>query len=253
MLKNLIAKLLNLLCVPLAYMLRNDVVREELWKNGAFRPEGALCHWCNKPNDIEEEVYKLVTRQSAEYALTHFSHISGTIDRYYMLRYCVQRADPNGLFLEFGVYNGDSINLIADSVGGIVHGFDSFEGLPENWEACRAGQFSRGGNLPEVRSNVKLHAGWFSQTLPEFVEKHNEQVAFLHVDSDLYSSARTVLYQLKNQIASGTVIVFDEYFNYPNWQEHEYKAFQEFVKDFNVKYEYIAYCRRGYSVGVIIR
>jgi hypothetical protein len=57
---------------------------------------------------------------------------------------------------------------------------------------------------------------------------------------------------LKNQIASGTVIVFDEYFNYPNWQQHEYRAFQEFVKDFNIKYEYIAYCRRGYSVGVVI-
>lgn len=252
MLKKTIGRFLNLLCVPLAYMLRNEAVRKELWASSAFRPEGGLCHWCNRPNDIEEEVYKLATRQSAEYVLAHFSHISGTIDRYHMLKYCVQRAMSEGLFLEFGVYNGDSVNLIADTIKGIVHGFDSFEGLPENWEACKAGQFSLGGRLPEVHSNVKLHVGWFDRTLPEFVQSHNEQVAFLHVDSDLYSSARTVLYLLKNQIAKGTVIVFDEYFNYPNWQAHEYQAFQEFVRDFNLKYEYIAYCSRGYSVGVII-
>jgi hypothetical protein len=238
LLKKIIGKVLNLLCIPLAYVLRNDAVREELWKNNAFRPENGLCHWCYTPNDIEEEVYRLATRQSAEseYVLTHFSHISGTIDRYFMLKYCVQRAKVEGLFLEFGVYNGDSVNCIADAVKNVVHGFDSFEGLPENWEACKAGQFSRNGKLPEVRNNVRLHAGWFDQTIPEFIKTHREPIAFIHVDSDLYSSARTILYSLQKQIVTGTIILFDEYFNYPNWQQHEYKAFQEFVQDFNIKY-----------------
>ena len=36
-------------------------------------------------------------------------------------------------------------------------------------------------------------------------------------------------------------IVFDEYFNYPNWQKHEFKAFQEFVAANGIKYEYIGY------------
>lgn len=194
----------------------------------------------------------MATRQSAEYVLANFPHISGTIDRYYMLKYCVQRAKLKGLYLEFGVYNGDSVNLIADTVADTVHGFDSFEGLPENWEACKAGQFSRGGRLPEVRGNVQLHAGWFDQTLPKFVEEHAGPVAFLHVDSDLYSSAKTVLTSLKKQIVPGTVIVFDEYLNYPNWQNHEFRAFQEFVEEFGIRYEYIAYCSRGYSVGLVI-
>jgi len=252
MLKKLFGIVLTLLCKPVAYILRNDLVRQEIWKNTNFRPEGHLCHWCCTPNNLEEAVYNLATRQSAEYVLANMSSISGTADRYFMLKYCVQRAMPDGLVLEFGVYNGDSVNLIADNVDTTVHGFDSFEGLPEDWESCQAGQFTRDGKLPEVRQNVQLHAGWFDETLPEFVSVHREQVAFLHVDSDLYSSACTIFSQLKDQIRKGTVIVFDEYFNYPNWQEHEFKAFQEFVQEYDIKYEYIAYCSRGYSVGVLI-
>lgn len=251
--KTIAAHILTFLAIPLAYLLRKRVVQEALWKSSAFRPDNPLFHWCNQPNDIEEEVYRLTTRQSAQYVLDKMSNISGTIDRYHLLKYCVQRAELQGMCLEFGVFNGDTVNMIADLVEGEVHGFDSFEGLPEDWEACKAGQFSRGGVLPEVRQNVRLHAGWFEETLPPFLAEHKEPVAFLHVDSDLYSSARTVLYGLQERILPGTVILFDEYFNYPNWQQHEFKAFMEFVEEFGISYEYIGYNSRGYSVGVIIR
>ena len=252
-LKNIAQKILDLLSLPLAYMLRNQKIREALWSACAFRPETPLCHWCNRPNDIEEEVYRLATIQSAQYVLEHFSHISGTIDRYYMLQYCVQRSVVDGLYLEFGVYNGDSINCIADTVTKTVHGFDSFDGLPENWEACKAGEFSRNGIAPEVRDNVTLHIGWFDITLPKFIKNNSEPASFIHIDSDLYSSAKTVLTLLRDKIVPGTVIVFDEYFNYPNWQQHEFKAFQEFVQEYAVEYEYIAYCSKGYSVGILIK
>jgi hypothetical protein len=33
-----------------------------------------------------------------------------------------------------------------------------------------------------------------------------------------------------NRLASGSVIVFDEYFNYPGWKVHEFKAFQDDVR-----------------------
>lgn len=62
----------------------------------------------------------------------------------------------------------------------------------------------------------------------------------MHIDCDLYNSTKTIFDNLAPRIKSGTIIVFDEYFNYPNWQQHEYKAFQEFVEDNNIKYEYIA-------------
>lgn len=251
--KNIVGKILAFLCIPLAYMLRNRLVQEALWNSKAFRPENPLYHWSNLPNDIEEEVYRLATHESAQYVLNNMSNISGTIDRFHLLKYCVQRAELKGLYLEFGVYNGDTVNMIADLTDCEVHGFDSFEGLPEDWEACKAGQFSRGGNLPQVRKNVRLHVGWFDKTLPGFLADHSDPVAFLHVDSDLYSSARTILYALKEQIQPGTVILFDEYFNYPNWQQHECKAFREYVEEFSITYEYIGYNSRGYSVGVLIR
>lgn len=46
---------------------------------------------------------------------------------------------------------------------------------------------------------------------------------------------------LSDQIKKGTIIVFDEYFNYNNWREHEFKAFQEFVKNNQIDYEYLAF------------
>jgi hypothetical protein len=37
------------------------------------------------------------------------------------------------LFLELGVFSGQSIWVIAQRTSNLVHGFDSFEGLPEDW------------------------------------------------------------------------------------------------------------------------
>ena len=50
----------------------------------------------------------------------------------------------------------------------------------------------------------------------------------------------------------GAVVLFDEYYNFPRWQQHEYKAFQEFVARTGVKYEYIAYSVTGQQVAVRI-
>ena len=72
-----------------------------------------------------------------------------------------------------------------------------------------------------------------------FVRENKEPIALLHVDSDLYSSAVTVLTLLEKQIVPGTVIVFDEYMNYPGWQLDEFRAWQEFVRANDVQYEYI--------------
>lgn len=126
--------------------------------------------------------------------------------------------------------------------GKIIYGFDSFEGLPETWHyGFLKEAFSLNGNLPQVNDNVRLIKGWFNETLPDFVKEHPEPCAFIHIDCDLYSSTKTVFDTLKNQIVSGTVIAFDDYFNYPNWQEDgEYKAFMEFVTENNLEFEYIA-------------
>ncbi len=171
-----------------------------------------------------------------------------------ILDYALKKVTIDGLYCEFGVFSGKSVNIIADQkTDKTIYGFDSFEGLPEDWQgwALQQGVFSV-IRLPKVKNNVKLIKGWFKDTLPGFINEHPDTpLAFLHVDSDLYSSAVTIFDHFKKHIKAGTVIVFDEYYNYPNWQEHEYKAFKEFREKYSVQYEYIA---AGYQqVAVVIK
>ena len=168
--------------------------------------------------------------------------------------HAIEQAKLNGLFLEFGVKKGVTIRQIAQMTSGTVHGFDSFQGLPEDWtgRTIRKGRFSQQGKLPRVPDKVMLHPGWFEDSLPVFVQQHKEPVAYVHIDCDLYSSTKTIFKFLADRIVPGTVIVFDEYFNYPNWQQHEYKAFQEFVAEYAIKYEYLGFLSHDSCVAVKI-
>jgi hypothetical protein len=160
-----------------------------------------------------------------------------------------------GLYLEFGVYKGDSINHFAEALPDVTwYGFDSFEGLPEAWTlGAKTGAFSIGGNLPPVRGNVRLTKGFFENTLPPFVAQHaGEKIAFLHVDCDLYSSTVTILDNVAAMLTPGTIILFDELINYHGWEEGEFKAFMAFAAARNVSFEYAAYNRTGAQVAVRI-
>jgi hypothetical protein len=173
---------------------------------------------------------------------------------YQILKFALQRVELEGHYLEFGVWYGGSIKFIARQIRGKdIHGFDSFKGLPEDWSGhyYTKDSFNMDGKPPRVPGNVHLHPGWFSQALPRWLETHPGPVAFIHIDCDLYTSTKDVFEQLVSRIQPGTVIVFDEYFNYPNWRHHEFKAFQEFVKEYNVTYDYMAYARQ--QVAVIIK
>ena len=163
------------------------------------------------------------------------------------------RRRPGGLVLEFGVYTGRSINLIAERIplGEIVFGFDSFAGLPQDWRpGFGKGAFATA--IPEVRPNVRLVVGLFEDTLPPFLAAHAGPTSFIHVDCDLYASTRTVLDLCRDRIGAGTVIVFDEYCNYPGWQAHEHRAFLEFVAETGRSFDYVSVVPGGEQVGVLI-
>ncbi|MEA2976017.1 MAG: hypothetical protein QOF19_1537 [Alphaproteobacteria bacterium] len=167
--------------------------------------------------------------------------------------FALRAVSIEGHYLEFGVFTGGTIRFIARRIGDrIIHGFDSFEGLPEAWSGFNLGgsAFDRGGRLPRVPGNVRLHRGWFKDTLPQWLDSNPGPVAFVHIDCDLYSSTQTILTQLANRLVPGTVILFDEYFNYPNWEQHEYKAFQEFVAEREIKYRYLAFARQQVAVRI---
>lgn len=155
-------------------------------------------------------------------------------------------ARADGLVLEFGVRFGVSIRQIAALANQQVHGFDSFEGLPESWGAEPSGSYSTLGALPMVPGNVTLHRGWFERSLPEFLRSHAGPVRFMNVDCDIYSSTRTVLTLLADRIAPGTVMVFDEYFGHEGWRNDEFRAFQEAASAHGWRYEYVCV---GFSTG----
>jgi methyltransferase family protein len=192
-------------------------------------------------------------QSSAAFEREHLARAAPFKSRPQLYRHALGLSGDGGLFLEFGVYKGDSINRLAELKPGVRwYGFDSFVGLPEAWTpGARKGAFSIEGRLPPVRENVILIMGFFDQTLPPFAAEHPDvKVAFLHIDCDLYSATRTVFEHLGDRLQPGCIIVFDELINYAGWQDAEYKAFMEFVAAKQRTFEYIGYVRTGGQVAV---
>jgi predicted O-methyltransferase YrrM len=164
-------------------------------------------------------------------------------DRFENLEYALTLR-PKGLVLEFGVFRGATIRLIAARCPGEkIYGFDSFEGLPEKWVGSRntSTTMDRGGQLPQVPSNVELVKGLFGDTLPGFLKAHPGEIGFVHIDCDIYSSTREVFAQIGARLAPSSVIVFDEFFGYHGFKEHEYRAFREFAAASGRKCRFVSY------------
>ena len=110
-----------------------------------------------------------------------------------------------------------------------VHGFDSFEGMPQpkdrrdidiiaEREVWVEGQFQGGHDklhehLSARYSNFRLHKGFFEDTLTEealgtFL---TDRPILVWIDCDFYSSARTALERVLPYLPNGCVVYFDEY------------------------------------------
>lgn len=205
--------------------------------------------------DLDIAMARLAADQSAAFILKEMGMAKAHKDKFALFDAALTRVDPkiNGLFCEFGVWKGETINYIASKNPTTIHGFDSFEGLPEDWRAgFQAGMFKI-GSIPGVRPNVMLHKGWFKDSLPGFAKAHPGPLAFAHLDADLYSSTKDVLDVLGERIVAGTVLQFDEFFNYPGWQEGESKAFFEFCRTRHAEVEYLGYVPTHEQVAVRIK
>ena len=182
--------------------------------------------------DVVRDTSRFVAENLAQ--SSRFAHPSETLE------HALSLAPQDGMALEFGVYHGETLSVIARHRTGPVYGFDSFQGLPEDWRrGFPAGSFDVDG-IPRVEG-ADLVVGWFADTLPGFLDAHPGPVDFLHVDGDLYSSARTVLELVGPRLRPGSVVVFDEFFNFPGWREHEFRAWHEHVAATGVRYRYEAY------------
>jgi Flp pilus assembly protein TadD len=155
----------------------------------------------------------------------------------------VDAAPSHGLVLEFGVRFGASIRQIAALVGTqqVVHGFDSFQGLPEAWNGIPLGAYTTAGVLPTVPRNVTLHVGWFNDTLPGFMDSNPGPVRLANIDCDIYSSTATVLTALAPRIEGGSILVFDELVGNETWRQDEFRALQEAAERYSWRYRYLTF------------
>jgi hypothetical protein len=191
-------------------------------------------------------LYERALEDSADYAEQYMTNALVFFDetKLSMYDYAISKISFDGLIGEFGVYQGETVNYLANKITNkTIFGFDSFNGLPEDWVGWEMpkGSFNLDGVLPEVEYNVELVPGYFDKSLPLWVEAHAEPFSLLIIDSDLYSSACSILDILgTKQIVSGTLILFDEYFGHIGWRNNEFKAWQEFVQKHKIEYEYLA-------------
>ena len=147
-----------------------------------------------------------------------------------------------GYWMEFGVREGTTIEqFLKYNPAAHIHGFDSWQGLPEDWDV--GNKIYKAGDMavpmPVFDDRVQLWKGWFQDTIDPWKQKHKGHIQLLHVDGDLYSSATTVLTKLNDRIVPGTVIIFDEISNWrlagkmSEWCDGEWLALQEWMERFD--------------------
>ncbi|SEG86549.1 Methyltransferase domain-containing protein [Thermomonospora echinospora] len=196
--------------------------------------------------------------RAAEFEAREFAGVPVFYDQPSLLEASIRAVDPALLcWVELGFGSGESamqIRDIAERAGlkMILHGFDSFQGLPEDW----GGEAKRGDYTfprpPLDPPGVRVHQGWFHEAIPQALPDLADQIGFVHVDCDLYSSTRTAFSLLGERLGPGTVIHFDEYWNYLEAEEGELKAFGEFVDGRELGFRYLGYNANYMQASVIL-
>ena len=160
------------------------------------------------------------------------------------------------IYLEFGVAAAASFKWWLSknkSTESRFFGFDTFEGLPEDW----GGFFSKGDmshSLPEINdARAQFIKGLFQDTLNKFIQEnqiiltqHSQKV--IHLDADLYTSTIFTLAQLFPYLRKGDIIMFDEF----NVAMHEFKAYLEFTESYYIKLRPVAAVNNFYQTAFIV-
>lgn len=156
-------------------------------------------------------------------------------------------------YLEFGVCGGYSFKwwlskCIASNSS--FYGFDTFEGLPEDWGTYNKGDMA--ANIPSTDDKrARFIKGLFQDTLPGFLSEanlKNGKRKIIHLDADLFSSTLFALTSLAPYLKKGDILLFDE-FNVPN---HEFFAFKMFSDSFYIKTKLLGAVNNYYQVALVI-
>jgi hypothetical protein len=169
-------------------------------------------------------------------------------DRFAVFDEAIRRVQGSApLYLEFGVYRGRTIRYWASHLpapGARFVGFDSFEGLPEDWQPnAQRGSFSV-GQAPQVDDpRVSFVVGWFDKTLPSYEPPAHDQL-IVNVDCDLYSSTQYVLEWIAPYLRPGTLVYFDDLFN----RDHQWRALREWLDGSGKAARPVAMARWGHHL-----
>ena len=174
------------------------------------------------------------------------------------LRYCLQNKiiNKNGLWIEFGVSSGGTIDLISNYNESYVYGFDLFDSVDKigNWKdlynECQIGipqtvnelnkdNYGRTGIIKSFNKNVKFIKGYFNETLNNFLANKKSKINFIHIDCTFYDSCKTVLIECLPYI-DDAIIIFNSFINTKNYFKNELLAFYEIIhKNDKFRYEFI--------------
>lgn len=213
--------------------------------------------------NIQMTMEALACRETAEYIVNNdelykAAQIEGATE---IIDWCLEKAPKTGMALEFGIGFSRTFKQIAKTRH--LHGFDSFKGLPESWRSgLPKGTFSNAGMIKadlyekcaDGRLSGTIWEGWFEDTLPKFIAENQTDlergIDFIHIDSDLYSSAVTALDGCAPYLKPGSIILFDEIFNYPGWNKDGVGEFAALMEWEVVGWEWIAYNPAGQEAAI---
>lgn len=145
-------------------------------------------------------------------------------------------ADRDLYYLEFGVFRGKTFRYWVEkntNPNSRFAGFDTFEGLPEDWGHIKKGHFDTMGEIPKINDErVRFIKGLFQDTLPSYLKSQEpwikeKSIRLIHLDADLYSSTLLVLVRLESFLRPGDILIFDEFFSVAN-SATEFRAFLDF-------------------------
>jgi len=169
--------------------------------------------------------------------------------RYKLYEYIFQEKnlDAEILYLEFGVSGGFSFNWwIKANTHPLSRfaGFDTFEGLPEDWGGFKKGAMTTNSQVPDIQdTRATFVKGLFQETLPAFlasVDKEKKKVILM--DADMYSSTLYVLTSLAPFLKRGDLVLFDQ-FNVPM---HEFLAFTNFCQSYYLNFRLLGAANNYY-------
>lgn len=208
------------------------------------------------PESVPMLMHRDAVTDSFNFAKENMKGAYSFLDRFEGLTLSIQAAarrfPARGNVLEFGVYKAGMINYQARKFPALNFlGFDSFEGLLEQWSGMApVGTFGLGGKLPKVRSNVRLVKGWFSEAAPRWKAENPgaDTPLLVHVDCDTYAATVDVLQFCADYVEHGLILHFDDYFGFRDWRTGGFKALQEISEQRGWRLTYLSYGTKEVSV-----